>query len=202
MRVHRRSLLLLLLLAVSSTACSLFPEFDPEEKQRQAREMQRFYDELADAAEPTVDIEQVAVGQTVVAGTGEERVGIGIKTAGGPAPDTAYSNFVEIQVVNVALQNSMRSIIVQRHDNVDSVIVDGLEEEDVVIVQTPWGHYVEFPRGGWNPADTVFDIILGFLGEPGGTFIDDELDDGPKQFEDTEPVESILDEITEVFVPA
>lgn len=202
MRTHR-SLFLLLVLAVTGSGCYLFREFDPEERAREQRELMRWYDAQADAAEATVDLQEAAAGQTVVAGTGEVRVGVGIKTAGGPAPDSAYSNFVEIQVTNVALGNSMRSIVVQRHDGVDSVITQGLAEEDLVIVQTPWGHYIEFPRdNAWSPGDMVFDFFLGFLGVEGGTFIDDELDQGPQEFEDTEPVESILDEITEVFVPA
>ena len=71
---------------------------------------------------------------------------------------------------------------------------------DVEIIETPWGFYFEIPRDGWDPPDTIFEIFLGFLEVDGGTFMEDQT--GELEFENTEPVEDILSEIDEVFVPA
>jgi hypothetical protein len=186
------------LLAVSllSAGCSDFYNFfgieSDEDKRIREESLMRFYAEQSNVPEPTVDIIEVAAGQS------EDRMGVGVKTAGGPAPQTAYSNYVEVRARNGAQEIS---VVVQRHDGVDSTIVNGVALADVQYVPTPWGHYIEIPRQeGWDQDLTIFEIFMGFLETDSSPFIQDET--GDLEGEETEPVEDILSEIDEVFVPA
>jgi hypothetical protein len=193
-----RTLTVILLLVVSllSAGCSDFFSFfgieTDEDKRLKHEALMRWYAEQANAAEPTVDIIEVAAGES------SNRLGVGVKTTGGPAPQAAFSNFVEIRARNGA--EEIR-VTVQRHDGVDSTIVNGVQLADVTYVQTPWGHYIEIPRQeGWDHDATTFEIFMGFLETESSPFIEDET--GDLEGEETEPVEDILSEIDEVFVPA
>ena len=158
-------------------------------------------DETFDVTESTIDIEELAVGL-------EEsplglRMGVGVKTVGGPAPASAYSNFVEVQVTHGDPPTTV-SVTQQRHDGVDDTLTTGgLAEEDVEYVQRPWGHVFIFPappESSLRDRSTLIDIFLGFLGEENGGYEEDDVRDF--KFKETVPVEDILSEIDEVFVPS
>lgn len=201
----RTTLSLLALLAVLAAGCAPAPE--DKNADGIADSIQQT-DSEGDVEEETIDIVGVAAAQTAGTDTEDPRVGIGVRTAGGPAPDSAYSNFVEVRIRYVDIPNWEISVLKQRHDGVPLTEVTGsggaetdIDLEDVTIVPYPWGFFVEFPYPETFDRDlTIFDIFMGFLGVENGTFLEDELED--VEMEETEPVESILDEIEEVLVPA
>lgn len=205
-------LLVCVLLCAGTTGCSDFYEFfglkSPDQERYERDQLKRFYFEQANVSEPTIDVIEVAAGQTAGTDTEHPRVGVGVKTLGGPAPDSAYSNFVELRVRYVDIPGWEISVLKQRHDNVPLTEVDvstaaqeDVDANDVFVVPHPWGFYFEFPLPEPLARDlTFFEIFLGFMETDAGPFLEDET--GDMEFDDTEPLESILDEIEHVFVPA
>jgi len=180
----------------------------PNKDRRERAYLEQYSFDPGNVAEPTIDLVEVAAGQTAATATEAPRVGVGVKTTGGPAPDTAYSNFVELRVKYVENPTWRVTLLKERHNGVDATEIDatGGAEADVdttgaTVVATPWGFYFEFPLDEDVDRDrTTFEIILGFLGVELGEYLEEES--GVLEFEDTKPVEDILSEIEEVFVPA
>jgi hypothetical protein len=160
-----------------------------------------FNEPTGDVTEETIDIDQVAV---AVAETPDAiLVGIGVRTVGGPAPQTAFSNYVEVRLENGA---DVRQATKQRHDGADDTLVVGFEEADLLYESRPWGHFfvIPVPLEWWPPAGLTLDVETGFLATPDGELELDMPDDGAVDLPEIKfaPPDGILDEIESVFVPS
>jgi hypothetical protein len=156
-----------------------------------------------DVGEPTVDVDAVVVAAATAENPDEILLGIGVRTVGGPAALTAFSNFIQIKLQNGP---EIRQATVERHDSVDDTIVEGFDESGLVYERRPWGHFFVVPvPQAWLPfGSATFDVETGFLATEGSTFEQDTLDAGPASLPEVELIEpeAILDEIEEVIVPA
>jgi hypothetical protein len=167
--------------------------------------------ERGDVSLPTVDITGVAVARTDVAG-GSVRVGLGVRTAGGPAPGTRRGSSVMVHCRVRTTGGTDRAFTIFHYDWEDSEqtylhTLDGGYDRDlaaagVTYQRTPWGHSVTFMVDGVQGAQdavVVCEVVTSTQDAQDG-WVSDRT--GEMLIELTEPVEDILEEIDLAFVPA
>jgi hypothetical protein len=164
-------------------------------------------DPEGDAADPTVDITDIAIARAPTA-DGRTQLAIGIRTAGGDAPPTSAlrATYLNCRVASSDPRGSRTfTIYHNRTDEWESAFVNSYDKDlaahGVTHQRTPWGHIVTITLDTPEGHDVVVTCGAGMGSHPqAGQHTSDET--AEFVIEPTLPVEDVLDEIDEVFVPA